>query len=138
MNEPTIQTAGNLAADPELRFTPSGRAVAALRIASNSRRFDTRTNAWVDGNANFFTAEVWGAPAENVVESLERGDRVLVTARVRTDLYTPETGPNAGNEQRRQVLVIDEIGPSLRYATSRPVRSHRPGDAQGDTEPDIQ
>lgn len=125
MNEPTITLAGNLTADPELRFTPNGKPVALLRIASTPRRYDNSTSQWVDGNTTFLDAEAWGTPAENAAKSLHRGDRVVITGRLRTDVYTPDTGPNAGTEQRRLRIVIDELAVSLRYTTAKPVRASR-------------
>lgn len=104
MNEPIITIAGNLTADPELRFTPTGNPVALLRIASTPRRRDNN-GQWVDGNTTFLDAETWGSGAENAAESLAKGDRVLIAGRIRTDVYTPDTGPNAGNEQRRPRIV---------------------------------
>jgi single-strand DNA-binding protein len=124
MNEPTITIAGNLVDDPQLRFTTSGQAVALLRIASTPRRRD-RVGQWSDGNTTFLDAEAWGTPATNAAECLAKGDRVVVTGRIRTDVYTPDEGPNAGTEVRRLRIVADEVAVSLRHATARPVRAQR-------------
>jgi single-strand DNA-binding protein len=124
MNEPTITITGNLTTDPELRYTPTGQAVAVLRIASTPRRRD-HNGQWTDGNTTFIDAETWGTPAENAAESLAKGDRVLIAGRIRTDVYTPDTGPNAGNEVRRLRVVTDEVAVSLRHAVARPERAQR-------------
>jgi len=125
MNEPTITIAGNLTADPELRFTPTGKAVALLRIAATPRRYDNNSKQWTDGNTTFLDAEAWGAPGENAAESLHRGDRVVIAGKLRTDVYTTENGANAGTEQRRLRIVIDELAVSLRHTTAKPVRASR-------------
>jgi single-strand DNA-binding protein len=124
MNEPTVTIAGNLTADPELRYTPTGQPVAVLRVASTPRRRDN-DGQWTDGNTTFLDAETWGTAAENAAESLGKGDRVLVTGRIRTDVYTPDTGPNAGNEVHRLRIVTDEVAVSLRHAIARPNRAQR-------------
>jgi single-strand DNA-binding protein len=132
MNEPTLTIAGNLTADPELRYTPTGKPVTLLRVASTPRRQDG-SGQWQDGTTTFLDAEVWNASAENAAESLQ-GDRVLLIGRVRTDVWTPESGPNAGTEQRRLRLVVDEVALSLRHATARSSRASRstPGDGAGE------
>jgi single-strand DNA-binding protein len=137
MNEPTLTIAGNLTADPELRYTPTGKPVTLLRVASTPRRQDG-SGQWHDGTTTFLDAEVWNAPAENAAESLHKGDRVLLAGRVRTDAWTPESGPNAGAEQRRLRLVVDEVALSLRHTTARPARASRttPGDGVGVGEAD--
>ena len=110
-----ITVIGNLTADPELRFTPSGAAVANFTVASTPRIFDRQTNEWKDGEALFLRCNVWRQVAENVAESLARGSRVLVTGRLRQRSFETKEG-----EKRTVVeLEVDEIGPSLRYATAK-------------------
>ena len=117
MNEPTITFVGNVTAQPELKYTPTGKAVANLSVACNPRRYDAGQSAWIDGTPVFWQCEVWGSLGENAVESLHKGDRILVTGRVKAYTWTPTDGPNAGTEQRRMQIVVDEIGPSLRFVT---------------------
>lgn len=107
-----ITMVGNLVADPELRFTPSGAAVANFRIASTPRKFNSQTNQWEDGEAVFMACNIWRQAAENVAESLTRGMRVVVTGRLRQRSYETREG------EKRQVMEIevDEVGPSLKYA----------------------
>ena len=124
MNEPSITISANLTADPELRYTPTGKPVTLLRLASTPRRRDD-SGQWVDGNTTFLDAEVWGAPAENAAKSLTKGSRVMIAGRLRTDLWTPTDGAHAGIEQRRLRVVVDELAVSLRYAVARSVRPDR-------------
>jgi single-strand DNA-binding protein len=106
---------GNLTADPELRFTPSGAAVANFTVASTPRTFDRQTNEWKDGEALFLRCNVWRQAAENVAESLTRGARVVVTGRLKQRSFETKEG-----EKRTVIeLEVDEIGPSLRYATAK-------------------
>lgn len=113
-NDTTITIIGNLTADPELRFTPSGAAVANFTIASTPRTFDRASGEWKDGDALFLRASIWRQPAENVAESLKRGARVIVTGRLKQRSYETKEG-----EKRTVVeLDADEIGPSLRFATA--------------------
>ena len=111
----TITVIGNLTDDPELRFTPSGAAVAKFRVASTPRFLDKQTNEWKDGDPLFLTCNVWRQAAENVAESLQRGARVIVSGRLRQRSYETREG------EKRTVmeLEVDEIGPSLRYATAK-------------------
>jgi single-strand DNA-binding protein len=106
---------GNLTADPELRFTPSGAAVANFTVASTPRNFDRATGEWKDGDAMFLRCNIWRQPAENVAESLTRGARVLVTGRLKQRSFETKEG------EKRTVfeLDVDEVGPSLRYATAK-------------------
>ena len=124
--ETTITLVGNLTADPELRFTPSGAAVANFTVASTPRTFDRQTNEWRDGDAMFLNCAVWRQAAENVAESLQRGMRVIVQGRLRSRSYETRDG------ERRTVFEIDvdEIGPALRYATARVTRNAS-GSSQG-------
>lgn len=118
-----ITIAGNLVADPELRFTPSGAAVANFRIASTPRTFNKDTNQWEDGDALFLTCNIWRQAAENVAESLSKGMRVIVTGRLKQRSYQTKEG-----EQRTVFEVeVDEVGPSLKYATASVNRNPREG-----------
>jgi single-strand DNA-binding protein len=111
----TITVIGNLTDDPELRFTPSGAAVAKFRVASTPRFMDRTSNEWKDGEPLFLSCTVWRQAAENVAESLHRGARVIVSGRLRQRTYETREG-----EKRTVVeLDVDEIGPSLRYATAK-------------------
>ena len=111
----TITVIGNLTDDPELRFTPSGAAVAKFRVASTPRFLDKQTNEWKDGEPLFLACNIWRQAAENVAESLQRGARVIVSGRLRQRTYETREG------EKRTVmeLEVDEIGPSLRYATAK-------------------
>jgi single-strand DNA-binding protein len=113
--ETTITVIGNLTDDPELRFTPSGAAVAKFRIASTPRTLDRASGEWKDGEPLFLACSVWRQAAENVAESLQRGSRVIVQGRLRQRSYETREG-----EKRTVIeLEVDEIGPSLRYATAK-------------------
>jgi single-strand binding protein len=114
-----ITVIGNLTADPELRFTPSGAAVANFTVASTPRMFDRQTNEWKDGEALFLRCNIWREAAENVAESLTRGSRVIVSGRLKQRSFETREG-----EKRTSVeLEVDEIGPSLRYATAQVTRT---------------
>ncbi|MDX8144190.1 single-stranded DNA-binding protein [Lentzea sp. NBC_00516] len=124
--ETTITVVGNLTADPELRFTQSGAAVASFTVASTPRTFDKNSGEWKDGEALFLRCNVWRQVAENVAESLTRGSRVLVSGRLRQRSFETKEG-----EKRTVVeLEVDEIGPSLRYATAKVNKVSR-GDGGG-------
>jgi single-strand DNA-binding protein len=124
--ETTITVVGNLTADPELRFTQSGAAVASFTVASTPRTFDKQSGEWKDGEALFLRCNVWRQVAENVAESLTRGSRVLVSGRLRQRSFETKEG-----EKRTVVeLEVDEIGPSLRYATAKVNKVSR-GDGGG-------
>lgn len=123
----TITVVGNLTDDPELRFTPSGAAVAKFRVASTPRFLDRQTNEWKDGDPLFLTCTVWRQAAENVAESLQRGARVVVTGRLRQRSYETREG-----EKRTVIeLEVDEIGPSLRYATAKVQKMSRSSGSGG-------
>src|SRR6202012_2263313 len=125
--ETVITVVGNLTADPELRFTPSGAAVASFTVASTPRTLDRTTNEWKDGDALFLRCSVWRQAAENVAESLQRGGRVIVTGRLRQRSYETKEG-----EKRPGVeLEVDEIGPSLRFATAKVTKAARGGGGGG-------
>lgn len=118
-----ITVVGNLVDDPELRFTPSGAAVANFRIASTPRSFNKQSNQWEDGEALFLGCSVWRQAAENVAESLQRGMRVVVSGRLKQRSYETREG-----EKRTVIeLDVDEVGPSLRYATAKVTKTSRSG-----------
>ena len=118
-----ITIIGNLTADPELRFTPSGAAVANFTVASTPRTFDKQLNEWKDGDSLFMRCAVWRDAAENVAESLMRGSRVVVVGRLKQRSYETKEG-----EKRTVVeLEVDEVGPSLRYATAKVNKTSRGG-----------
>ncbi|MFE4542793.1 single-stranded DNA-binding protein [Arthrobacter sp. NPDC056727] len=125
--ETTITVIGNLTNDPELRFTPSGSAVANFTIASTPRTFDRQSNEWKDGETLFLRASVWREAAENVAESLTKGTRVIVSGRLKSRSYETKEG-----EKRTVIeLEVDEIGPSLRYANAKVNRTQRSGGQGG-------
>lgn len=121
--ETILTVVGNLVADPELRFTPSGSAVANFTIASTPRTFDKATGEWKDGEGLFLRCTLWNQAAENIAESLTRGTRVVAQGRLQQRSFTTKEG-----EKRTVVeLQVDEIGPSLKYATAKPSRATRSG-----------
>ena len=128
MNEPTITFVGNLASEPEIKFTPTGKAVANLGVVCNPRRYDQTTSQWIDGTPVFWACEVWGPLGEHAADSLHKGDRVLVTGRVKAYSWTPADGPNAGVEQKRTQVLVDELGPSLRFVTTKGIKADRTTD----------
>ena len=117
----TITVIGNLTNDPELRFTPSGAAVARFTVASTPRIMDRQTNEWKDGDPLFLSCNIWRQAAENVAESLQKGARVIVSGRLRQRSYETREG------EKRTVmeLEVDEVGPSLRYATAKVQKMQR-------------
>jgi single-strand DNA-binding protein len=121
--ETPITVVGNLTADPELRFTPSGAAVANFTVASTPRTFDKQSNEWRDGEALFLNCSVWRQAAENAAESLTRGMRVIVTGRLKARSYETREG------EKRTVFEIDvdEVGPSMKYATAKVTKTSRSG-----------
>ena len=119
--ETVITVVGNLTADPELRFTPNGAAVANFTIASTPRTFDRASNEWKDGDALFMRCSAWRGMAENVAETLQRGSRVIAQGRLSQRSYETREG-----EKRTVIeLTVDEIGPSLKYATAKVNRVQR-------------
>jgi len=123
----TITVVGNLTADPELRFTPSGAAVANFTVASTPRIYDRQSGEWKDGEALFLRCNIWREAAENVAESLTRGSRVIVQGRLKQRSFETREG-----EKRTVVEVeVDEIGPSLRYATAKVNKASRGGGGGG-------
>src|SRR5213082_1722513 len=126
--ETIVHIVGNLTADPELRFTPSGAAVANFTVASTPRTFDRQSQERKDGEALFLRCNVWRQAAENVAESLTRGSRVIVQGRLKQRSFETKEG-----EKRTVVeLEVDEIGPSLRYATAKVNKVSRGGGGGGD------
>ena len=125
--ETVITLVGNLTADPELRFTPSGAPVANFTVASTPRTFDRQTGEWKDGDAMFLSCAVWRQAAENVAESLQKGMRVIVQGRLKSRSYETREG------ERRTVFEVDvdEIGPALKYATAKVTRSSGGGGGGG-------
>ena len=125
--ETPITLIGNLTADPELRFTPSGAAVANFTVASTPRTFDRQTNEWRDGDSMFLNCAVWRQYAENVAESLQKGMRVVVSGRLKSRSYETREG------EKRTVFEVDvdEIGPALRYATAKVNRTTGGGGGGG-------
>jgi single-strand DNA-binding protein len=122
-----ITIIGNLVDDPQLRYTPTGQAVASFRVASTPRFLDKNTNEWKDGDSLFLSCNVWRQAAENVAESLQRGMRVIVSGRLRQRSYETKEG------EKRTVyeIEVDEVGPSLRSASAKVVRSSRATGGQG-------
>ena len=125
--ETVITVVGNLTGDPELRFTPSGAAVASFTVASTPRTLDKATNEWKDGDALFLRCSIWRQAAENVAESLQKGMRVIVQGRLKQRSYETKEG------EKRTVyeLDVDEVGPSLKYATAKVNRTTRGGGNSG-------
>jgi single-strand DNA-binding protein len=123
----TITMIGNLVDDPELRFTPSGAAVAKFRVASTPRYLDKTTNEWKDGESLFLQCQIWRQAAENVAESLTKGMRVILSGRLKQRSYETKEG------EKRTVfeVEVDEVGPSLRNATAKVTRAQRAGGASG-------
>jgi single-strand DNA-binding protein len=125
--ETIITVVGNLTSDPELRYTQNGLAVANFTIASTPRNFDRQANEWKDGEALFLRASVWRDFAEHVAGSLAKGSRVIATGRLKQRSYETREG-----EKRTAIeLEVDEIGPSLRYATAQVTRASGGGGGQG-------
>jgi single-strand DNA-binding protein len=122
-----ITVVGNLTDDPELRFTSSGVAVANFTVASTPRMFDKQTNEWKDGDALFLRCSIWRQAAENVAESLQKGARVVVQGRLKQRSYETREG------EKRTVyeLDVEEVGPSLRYATAKVTKASRSGGSFG-------
>ena len=127
VGDTTITVVGNLTADPDLRFTPSGAAVANFTVASTPRVYDRQSGEWKDGDALFLRCNIWREAAENVAESLTRGSRVIVTGRLRQRSFETREG------EKRTVyeVEVDEIGPSLRYATAKINKVSRGGGGGG-------
>ncbi|MCX6444176.1 MAG: single-stranded DNA-binding protein [Actinobacteria bacterium] len=127
----TITMIGNLVDDPELRFTPSGAAVAKFRVASTPRYLDKTTNEWKDGESLFLQCQIWRQAAENVAESLTKGMRVILSGRLKQRSYETKEG------EKRTVfeVEVDEVGPSLRNATAKVTRTQRAAGSGGAAAP---
>ena len=127
--ETVITLVGNLTADPELRFTPSGAPVANFTVASTPRTFDRQSGEWRDGDAMFLSCAVWRQAAENVAESLQKGTRVIVQGRLKSRSYETREG------EKRTVFEVDvdEIGPALKYATAKVTRTSGGGGGGGNS-----
>jgi len=123
----TITMIGNLVDDPELRFTPSGAAVAKFRVASTPRYLDKQTNEWKDGESLFLQCQIWRQAAENVAESLTKGMRVILSGRLKQRSYETKEG------EKRTVfeVEVDEVGPSLRNATAKVTKAQRSAGGNG-------
>lgn len=126
-NDTTLTLVGNLTGDPELRFSPSGAAVASFTVASTPRFFDKQANAWTDGETLFLRCSVWRDQAEHVAESLIRGMRVILQGRLKQRSFETREG------EKRTVFEVDveEIGPSLKNATAKVVKTQRQGGGAG-------
>lgn len=124
--ETTLTIIGNLTADPELRFTPSGAAVANFTVASTPRTYDRQSGEWKDGDALFMRCAVWKDAAEHVAESLTRGARVMVVGRL-----TQRSFEKDGQKRTVIEMTVDEIGPSLKYATATITKAARGNNYSG-------
>lgn len=126
MPDTNITVVGNIVEDPELRFTPSGAPVANFRVASTPRKYNRDTNQWEDGEAMFLTCNVWRQAAENVAETLTKGARVIVQGKLKARTFQTREGDN------RTVFEVDveEVGPSLKYASAQVTRNLREGQPQ--------
>jgi single-strand DNA-binding protein len=125
--ETIITVIGNLTDDPELKFTPSGAAVANFTVASTPRTFDKQTNEWKDGDALFLRCAAWRQLAENVAESLQKGQRVIVTGALRVRQYERQDGSKGTSVE----MNVDEVGPSLRFATAKVTKATRSSSGGG-------
>lgn len=126
MSTPSMVIVGNLTADPELRFTPSGVAVADFTVASTNRVRNKQTDEWEDGDTTFIRCSVWQEYAENVAESLVKGCRVIVTGRLKVRQYETREGAKGTSVE----CTVDEVGPALKNASARLTRNQRPGASQ--------
>ncbi len=125
--ETNITVIGNLTDHPELKFTPNGAAVANFTVASTPRTFDRQTNEWKDGEPLFFRCAAWRQLAENVAESLTKGQRVIVTGALRIRNFERQDGSKGTSVE----INVDEIGPSLKFATAKAERTQRGGGSGG-------
>ncbi|WP_019144023.1 single-stranded DNA-binding protein [Aeromicrobium massiliense] len=125
--ETIITVVGNVTDDPELKFTPSGAAVANFTVASTPRTFDRQSNEWKDGDTLFLRCAAWRQLAENVAESLQKGQRVIVTGALKVRQYERQDGSKGTSVE----MNVDEVGPSLRYATAKVTRISRSDSGQG-------
>src|SRR5689334_22048636 len=125
--ETIITVVGNLTDDPELKFTPSGAAVTNFTVASTPRTFDRQTNEWKDGDALFLRCAAWRQLAENVAESLTKGQRVIVTGALRVRQYERQDGSKGTSVE----MNVEEVGPSLKFATAKVTKATRSGGGSG-------
>jgi single-strand DNA-binding protein len=126
--ETNITVIGNLTDDPELKFTPSGAAVANFTVASTPRTFDRQTNEWKDGDALFLRCAAWRQMAENVAESLQKGQRVMVTGALKIRNFERQDGSKGTSVE----INVEEVGPSLKWATAKVTKASRSGGGGGD------
>jgi single-strand DNA-binding protein len=125
-SQPILTVVGNLVADPEIKFTASGAAVGSFTIASTPRSFDKQTNQWIDGETLFMRCTVWRQQAESLAESLRKGDRVIATGKLQQRSFETREG-----EKRTVVeMTVDEVGPSLQWATAKVEKVSRSGPQQ--------
>lgn len=137
-NDTTITLTGNITADPELRFTPNGAAVTNFTIASTPRTYDRQTNEWKDGETIFMRCQLWREAAENAANTLKRGMRVIATGRLTSRSWDDK---DTGAKRTAIELVVDEVGPSLRYATAvvtKRTRDQQPDNSWGQQPPQAQ
>lgn len=128
MGEIPVTITGNLTGDPEIKFTDSGAALAKFTVASTPRTFDKTSNQWKDGTATFFRCATWRSLAEHIAESLTKGSRVVLSGRIRQHNWqTPE-----GENRSMLAVEVDDIGPSLRFATATTTKATKPGSQPGD------
>lgn len=127
IGEMQLTAVGNLTKDPEMRYTPSGVAVAAFAVAVNARQYDKETGKWVDGGTSFVDVQCWRDLAEHVAESLVRGDRVVITGRYKQDHWEKD-----GEKRSRWTLTADEVGAALSFATVKVAKSARSQDTPPD------
>ncbi len=125
--ETPITIVGNLVSDPELRFTPSGAAVTNFTVASTARVYDKQSQQWQDGDPLFLRCTIWRDPAENIAESLQKGQRVIVTGVLKQRQFETREGEKRSSYE----IEAEEVGPSLRYATAKVSRSNRGGSQSG-------
>lgn len=124
---PEVTMTGTLTHDPELRFTQGGHAVVSFTVACNDRKLDKESGKWVDADATFVRCNLWRQAAENVAESLTRGNRVIVMGQLKQRKYTPKDG---GDERTVFELEVSEVGPSLKWATAKVNKAERSGTTQ--------
>lgn len=127
-NETHISFTGNTVGDVELRFTPSGTPVGNVTVAVTPRKFDRQSNEWVDGVTTFWPCTIWREQAEHATESIPKGTRVMVIGTVRTDEWEDKNG---GGKRSRQVIDVEDIGPSMKYATAQVTKAQGGGRQQG-------
>lgn len=130
-NEPVMTVVGNLTGDPELRWTQSGQAVVNFNVAQNPRNYDKQSNQWVDGDPIYLRCTVWRDYAEHVAETLRKGMQIIVYGKLKCRQYQDKNG----NPRTSWELDVDEVGPTLRFATAQVTRAVRQGQNQGQQQP---